>query len=368
MSYPTSDILETEIDNVDDVMAQHVNELRGASVNMALRHIVNASGATVTVGDVGYLDYRGVFKLTTTAYLDSVTWAVVIVGGIATADIVVAVGGSKIIVTLDGNCSVYDYLYTSGTTKQAKPQSYMRPEMFAIATTANTGGAGGTCEATLHCNTRPVAAVSATTIYAKNTAHSGSDFVSTINGAPGATTVVYGAVTSGNEEWIEPLASLGTKMRLYNSTRVNYALISSVNLGTNTITVSAAADIADWQNTDDITVRSPTNTGTSGVFRFSELQFNDAAIVPTLARSIILSATFRDSAAASEQLLTHPWQAYAGAAVAGLRTMVANIPNEAVLPDLPLLQRRFTIACTASGGGTITAQNFNLRGYNLATP
>jgi len=239
---------------------------------------------------------------------------------------------------------------------------------MAVAKTANTGGAGGTCVALLLCDRKPISMSNASYIWSMGSAHSGSDFVSVINGAPGATTVVYGAVANGNEEFIDPAASLLTRMRLYNSDRANYALISSVNLGTNTITVSAAADISDWEDTDDILVRSQTAVLNIGAGYLVDLEINDATVVPALAVAVVLSAGLKDTGGAGERFTTHPWIAHAASQRFDFRAEVANSLAEGTIPPIILYQRRFTFLSTASGGGTISNQFLNLRGVIVAAP
>lgn len=83
-----------------------------------------------------------------------------------------------------------------------------------------------------------------------------SGWTGTINGTPSGTTVTYTNV-SGNKNTLVPTSTsqLG-KQRLYNSTRGNYALISTSN-GTSTITLTATVP-ANWANGDTITTISPT--------------------------------------------------------------------------------------------------------------
>jgi len=363
VSYPTSQILAAKVDNVTDVLAIHVNELQTVGVNMTLRYIKNNSGSTVAANDVGYIDSAGEFKLTTTAYLDGVSWAVVILGGVHTDDIVVAVGGSKITIVLDANCSAGDFLYTSATTKQAKPQSYMRPEMFAIATTANSSGAGGTCEALLHCDTRYVPIASANDIYRVDT-HAASDFVSVISGAPTSTSVVYGAVGAGNENVITNVSSseLG-KARLYNVTRSNYRLISSVNTGTNTITTIASTD--DWADTDAIEIESPTVVSPAA-FEYIEIDLSETTVIPELARVLAVDMTNIDSGGTNEITGVHAWKTYLAGSEQGVSVYTVSVPSYR-LANVSLYQRRFVYRSSASGAATKT-DIFRIVGAWVAKP
>jgi hypothetical protein len=327
--------------------------------------VKNTSGVTVSVGDLGYIDAAGEYKETTTAYND-VSWCVVLVGGANNADIYVARQG-RVTITLNGNCSIGDYLYTSTTAGQGQPQSYVRAEVMGVALTANTSGASGTCEALLLTGTRFVPVSTALNLYSSSTAHSGSDFVATINGAPAGAVVTYNAPSSGNENFLEPNASCLTQMRLYNSTRSNYAKIASVNLGTNAITVSSAGDIATWQSGDTITIRSQTNTGTIGAAYYVDIEIDDFTVIPELTRAIFIGQTLRDTAGAGMRFATMPWQTYDAANEANLRCQVANIPIESDGRVVTIVQRRFTLACNASGSGTINAMSSRIRGVYLAT-
>jgi hypothetical protein len=374
-TYPLSiDSFDTHTDSVDDVMAADVNNLNDAVValqtqhrDLALLRVKNTSGSTVAANDVGYIDSAGEFKLTTTAYLD-VEWAVVVSGAANNNDIIVARRG-LVTVILNGNCAIGDYLYTSTTTKQAQPQAYVRAEVFAVAKTANISGAGGTCEALLLTGTRMVPLHASAPLYVAGSAHGGSDFVAPVNGAPVGTSVVYGGLGFGNEEWIDPAAGNLTQMRLYNAARFNWAKIASVNLGTNTITVTDAADVSTWQNADTIRGRSETNTGTiSAGFYFADFELIDAATVPTLTRAMTVGMTVRDTAAAAIQYALHPWVTYNGSLQTALRTQVANVPTEQDGPIITLNQRRFTMGCEANGAGTLNAMSLRVRGVWVAVP
>ena len=349
MAYPTSDILESEVDNVDKVMAQHVNELRGASVNMTLRHIKNTSGATVAVGAVGYIDASAEFKITSTAYLVA-SWAVVIVGGANNADIVVAVGGSKVIVTCNGNAPVGYFLYTSSTSKQAQPLATMRSEMFAIVTKANTGGAGGTCEAVLHCDTRPRSARLTYDIYRGDNI-SVSDFVATIATLPGGAVLTYNAPSSGDEANLVPTSTNQyAKMVLQNSTRSNDALILNTVIGTNTITLTDDVP-GTWQVGDTVTIRSATNTDVIGASRFVDFEVTSG--LNALTRAISLRISFKDSGAAGHSVKTHPWKAGTSGERDSFYSPVTNQYIAISNGPLSLIQNRFCMIWDASGAGTL---------------
>jgi hypothetical protein len=353
----TDDQIDVKINNADE---GHWTASGLSAQNFAFK-VTNTSGGAAAVGDVGYIDAAGEYKTTTTAYSD-VAWCVVVKGGADAADIYVARRG-RVTVTLNGNCSAGDYLYTSTTAGQAQPEAYTRPELFGVALTANAGGAGGTCSALLLCDTvyRPIN--NANDVY-RVSSHSSSDFVSTINGAPNATTVVYGAVTGGDENVINNASSsqLG-KARLYNSTRGTYRLISSVNTGTNTITTVNTVDA--WANGDTIDIESPTVTSPAA-FEFIEIDLSQTTVIPELARAIALDMTVVDSGGAGGFSGAHPWAALMSSAEMGINTFVANQASYRTA-IIPLYQRRFVYRSAATGAGTKT-DIFRIQGVEAAAP
>ena len=374
-TYPlTVDSFDTHVDNVDDVMAADVNNLNDAVVALetwhrdaALMRVKNTSGSTVAANDLGYIDYAGEFKLTTTAYLDGVAWAVVVEGAANNADIIVARRG-LVTVICNGNATVGQYLYTSTTTKQAQPQSYVRPGILAVVKTANSSGAGGTAVALLYTGRMDVDLSSASYLWDKGSNHSGSDFVATQDGAPAGAVITYDAPSSGNEEFINPNASLLTYMICHNTTKATSAKIASVNLATNAITFSAAGDVAAWDDEDVLTIRSQVCTGSIGTDYFADLEFQDATVVPALAVGVIVSGGFRDTGGAGERFTSHAWTTYAASARFDFRAEVANSIAEGSFPMMPLYQRTFCFLASASGGATINTQFFQIRGARVAIP
>jgi len=373
-TYPlTVDSFDTHVDNVDDVMAADVNDL-GLSVvalqtahrDYSLMRVKNTSGSTVAANDVGYTDGAGEFKLNTTDFRDGVNWAVVVEGAANNADIIVTNKG-LVTVVCNGNVSIGDFLYMSTTTKQVQPQSYVRPEVMAVAKTANASGAGGTCVALLHCFTRRVGVSSSNNILYVNS-HAENDFVSTIATLPGGAVLTYAAVTSGAENTIAPIAAteLG-KLRLYNSTRSTYGLIDSVVVGTNTINLTANVPGA-WQVGDTITLRSPTTVFSAPPPYFYEVDLSSAdnTAVPVLARALVMDAGAKDTGGTGDYLLTHPWETYAGSKEKANRIYLANVYHYRQV-EVSLFQRRFSYMAGASGAATKTTV-FRLDAYDLATP
>lgn len=372
-NYPGSlDSYSTKVDGVDDVLAAHINNpqdaieaLEAYSQTMSLIKARNTSGATVAANDIGYLDEAGEFKTTTTAYLDA-AWCVVISGAANNSDIIVARRG-RVTVELNGNCSAGDFLYTSTTTGRAQPQSYMRPEVFAVAITANAGGAGGTCTALLMTGTTFVLVYPAE--YIARTVNSDDyDFVSTIATLPGGAVLTYGAIGAGDEITIVPAyVDNLAKLRLFNSTRSTYGLIDNAVAGTNTVTLTANVP-GGWQVGDTITAQSQTCV-IAGPPYYYDFDFSSAdnVIVPELARSIDIEIEVHDTGVAGTGSgWIHTWETYAAAKNRIVRTMEASVWVTRPL-SVPLYQQRICYLGTASGAGTL-GYGTKINGYWVAVP
>ncbi|MEE9365456.1 MAG: hypothetical protein V3W44_02115 [Dehalococcoidales bacterium] len=330
--------------------------------------VENTSGAFAGPNDVGYIDEAGEYKTTTTEFGD-VAWCVVLVGGSNGDDIFVTRRG-RVTVALDGNNSIGDFLYTSPTAGQGESKSYVRPELFAVALTANGAGAGGTCEALLYTGrvTKPV--TSSDFIIAINAA-SDSDWRSTCNGAPVGAVVTYSVgLTSGSEDTIVPTtATQLAKLVLWNTTKVpaESALIDSVDTGANTITVNNAADVAGWLNAEVIVVRSQENAASPGGVFFFDLEFEDTSTVPELATGFGAYISTNDSGATNAIHYLHPWEADATSKRQTFRTQTVGVAYNVTTPMIPIIQRRFVQARNASGAGTLNA-SLRLLGVTEAVP
>lgn len=148
------DSFPANVDGVSEVIAADVNNLQDAIEALeaqhqarSLRKIKNGSGATVAVNKIGYFDVAGDFVTTTTASFLASPWAAVISGGANNTQIVVAQG--RVTIELTANCSIGDFLISSTTTGRAGVVAAWEAAVLAVALTANTDGAGGTCEAML---------------------------------------------------------------------------------------------------------------------------------------------------------------------------------------------------------------------------
>ena len=103
----------------------------------------------------------------------------------------------------------------------------------------------------------PTAETNTNNIYRCNSAFA-SGWTGTVNGAPSGANVTV-TTSTGNIASITPNGTNLANMRLFNTTRGNYALISSVSGAVVTLTASAPAG---WANGDSLTVISTTvNSG-----------------------------------------------------------------------------------------------------------
>ncbi|MGQ9625836.1 MAG: hypothetical protein ACUVV0_02910 [Anaerolineae bacterium] len=178
-----------------------------------------------------------------------------------------------------------------------------------------------------------------------------SNFVATI-ASLGTNTVVYNDPTSGNENTIKTTSSaqLG-KIVLHNTTRGTSALISSVDTGTNTITLTDNVP-GDWQVGDTITARSQTCTGyiltPSPVGYFFDIDVS-GTIGSTVA-AIFVDFSFYDSSGSSMRSVLHPYEAHSGSKRQALESNAGIWVRRTVL--VPIISQRFCFGWTASGSNT----------------
>lgn len=170
-----------------------------------------------------------------------------------------------------------------------------------------------------------------------------SGWTGTINGAPSGTTVTYTNV-SGNKNTLVPTSTsqLG-KQRLYNTTRGNYALISTSN-GTSTITLTATVP-ANWANGDTITTISPTvASGQNHV----DIEITSGDLVGKT--NVWLWGVIKDSGA-SVILRFHPFETFASSKQFNIFSPAANVAVGS-LQAYKLVSNILTIAWSASGAAT----------------
>lgn len=318
----------------------------GPLSDLGLIPVTNSSGAEVTSGMPGYIDENGAFRTTTTdAYIGN--WCVAVIGGANAATIRVARAG-RVTIILNANCAIGDWLKLSATAGQAGVLGYVAPEVFARALTANTGGAGGTCEALLYCNSVYVPMSLDINLFSR-TGISDTDFVATQNGAVSGATLVYNAPSSGDEMILSLAVAEAGLVVLHNTTRGESAVISACNVATNTITVTDAADIAAWTNGNTLTIQSQTNTDAG----YMDIELTSD--IPALAYSFQFSVqNISDSGGANAFAITHPYSA----GVTSQRRTIARTVSTGIhvspLTAVDIRNRRFCLNFNATGTGTLT--------------
>lgn len=204
-------------------------------------------------------------------------------------------------------------------------------------------------------NAGDVDAQSANDIYSGGSL-SDSDFTSTIATLPGGAVLTYGAITTGAEANLVPLATTQlAKMVLHNTTRGTNALISNCVVGTNTITLTANVP-AGWVVGDTITIRSTTNTtNPAGGAWFVDFEITSGVLASTNKAWIFFQITDTGGAAF---IMTHPYEANVNSKRLSIRYPAA-IAGSAFTGMLPVFVsgNRYCMAWDVSGAATFTLQS-----------
>lgn len=337
--------------------------LKWATAPSAAFTITNSSGATANAGDVGYLDFSSgaaVYKKTTTAN-DAQVFVVVVTGGADTTAISVARTGRYNVNYAGADPAAGDYAISSTTGGQVQAQAFASPNVIGRFQAA---GSGGVADLLLLTNRTRVPASSAGTVYNAFDCAT-SRFESTISGTPSATSVVYGAVTAGNENVIVPndASALG-RLVLWNTTRGTSRIITAVNTATNTITTVSSTD--SWANTDVLKIESQTVTS-GGTMKFMDLLFGTwQSVIPSNAVELYVIGAVKDSGSANDNLSSHPYETFAAAKQKDIYTQVANVYTFVPM-SVPIINSRVTIGWIGSGAATIRMAMY-LVGYTIPTP
>lgn len=173
---------------------------------------------------------------------------------------------------------------------------------------------------TVYVNTRATAETNANDIFSVSSPGGVSLWAGTISGAPAGASVTVSAPTSGTEGVLVPIStSQLAKMRVYNLTRGNSALISNYNTGTNVITLTANAPV-NWANGDSLTVVSQTVSG--GGFNWIDLEITSG---PTSKINLFMFLTIVPGAA-GDTIRTHPLETFSASKVQTVTGQVATVP------------------------------------------
>lgn len=334
--------------------------------------VINNSGRSLNKGDLVYVSFTstyGLAALTTTTASDSRKFAVVLYGG-NVGDFCWVTCAGNVKVNYTGTPPVIgDYLVSStvaGRCLVSAAPTYntnkFHPNLFGIAIKP----ASGDSVDCLLLPTRIYYDASSSNDLVRINSHTGTKFNGTISSVSSAN-VVWNVGPTGNADSIVPASTSELcKLVCHNTTENNTGLISSVNTGTRTITLTANAP-GSWSASDAIQVNSRINTDVIGASSntFYDVEVADTATIPALATNLWLYITVSDTGG-SNSTLRHSYSTGAAGKRAGTVSPAANVSATCVIP-VALIGRRFQIECTATGSGTATLV-YRLAGYTLASP
>jgi hypothetical protein len=330
----------------------------------------NAGAGTANAGDVGYITYdntQGLIYLPTTAAdLDGVPWCVVTEGGAASASIRVAQRGEFTLNWAGTAPTAKQFLSTSTTSGRCKARSLFHAGVMAVAIedgVADPGGTTGTVRAILMTRSQRFGAYNASGPI--NVAGPVSDtlWTGTINGAPSATSVVLTTATGALVNWALSSTDL-LKVRLRNTTRNTYRVVTSLNVGTATATTVSTSDA--WANLDNVTIESATCVSGLGN-KFVDLDLTQFTVLPRTARSLILMVFFRDTAAAGQGFgFLHPFTTYNSLTQHGIASIPGNF-GTSVQVEVPLYDEALCYSIDATGATTASLFS-RYNGFTLAVP
>lgn len=198
----------------------------------------------------------------------------------------------------------------------------------------------------------PIQQTNANDIFRVDSPGGASLWTGTISGAPSGTSVTVSAPATGTEGVLVPTStSQLAKMRLYNTTRGNSALISNYNTGTNVVTLVSTVP-ANWANGDSLTVASQTVSG--GGVSWVDLEITSG---PTNKNSLFMFCIVV-TGAAGETLRTHPLETFGAGKVQAITGQVAAI-NSGGMVLAKITSNVFAVSWT----GTPTAAIWREVGY-----
>jgi len=337
--------------------------------------VKNTSGATANANDVGYIDSAGEYKTTTTEAFGG-AWCVVVTGAANGSNITVARRG-KVTVRLSANCSIGDRLVTSTTAGRARPLGYDHYNLFAVALTANTSGAGGTCEALLYTGSAYIyvnndAEIHATALGAGGGVNN-STWAATIS-AVTSTSVTFNVPTAGTAKNLNWQGDKLTTVLLYNITRNSYRRILSCVESTRVITTQSSTD--SWAVNDSLVITPYNDAGTATlitgtVTNFYACEFKDTNTAPPLTRAFTATHLFNTSQN-DRAFQYHPYEANNISSTSGQGKLIpcytgVSSVYQSYFPIVPLVNRRFM--CRINTSTTDTVFHFSyISGVFVASP
>ena len=211
----------------------------------------------------------------------------------------------------------------------------------------HTGSGGGTIPYTALSN-RPAAETNANSIFRCDSPGGTSAWTGTINGAPSGASVTL-TTSTGTKASLKPSATTHlAKMRLYNLTRGNSALISDFNTGTNVCTLTATAP-ASWANGDSMTIASQTVTGAPISYVDLEITSGPTGRTYMFISMLIISATVGDN------MRLHPLEAFGTGKQKTAQAIVAN-QNGVNLALLKITSNVFSFGWTGTPTNVILSE------------
>jgi hypothetical protein len=178
-----------------------------------------------------------------------------------------------------------------------------------------------------------------------------SVWAGTISGTPSGTFTTVSAPTSGTEGVLVPAStSQLAKMRVYNLTRGNYALISNYNTATNIITHPTTPP-ANWANGDSLTIASQAVSG--GGLNWIDLEITSGPV-----NKIALWVNLQiNSGTAGDAMRLHPFDAsLSSAKFSPIDAQVAGVTQNAGSYLLKIISNLFCMAWTANSTALVVRE------------
>ncbi len=351
-------IIEAAIDGQVDLAGGNLPSTSRYSDHSLIR-AANATGSAVTANQVGYLDEDRNFQFTETEGA-LVEWCVVIAGGEAGAEIVVATRGRVTLAYTGSDPVAGDYLITSTVAGRAQAQSFVSQEIFAKALAAGDPTTD---------------AVEVLLLTQRRIAHKyGAYYLLSITGSANATALWTGTVNdAGPTSSPVTVATTGGKalstitpgstnelvaIVIRNTTRGNEALLASLS-GSDLTFVDDTA-LATWQNGDSLTAVSE-DVGSN----MMSVQLKNTSTVPPLATGVYVDLVIAEGTVAGASVVIHP----EGVAYSDLKTFGAAAPviNKAATAQgfVPLFDRQIALQVYS---GSNMSLFLKLIGYIEAAP
>jgi len=172
--------------------------------------------------------------------------------------------------------------------------------------------------------------------------------------------VTFDNITVGNATVITPSAAGQlARMRLYNNTRGNYALVVSVSGATVTLDRNVTTLAAPWQDNDVISTLATSPTIGASIAlgaNYCELEIIDATL---MGKTAIMMEVTQRSTMAGESMTSHPYTTYSASKEQFTQCLIANLGTNRTF----FVQLIGNVIGMAWNGTTNTASIFKVTGY-----